>query len=127
MKKAEDGSRRGFTLVEVLVSLALVGVILPAVMAGVSLAMTLGDSGRRQGEAASLAAGELAEMVVTGDWQSASTEGDFGDERPGYSWELDVTDWDEPGVSRLDLTVRWTARGRDREVTMTTLAYAGSE
>ncbi len=127
MKSSTDRRRRGFTLIEVLVSLALVGAILPAAMAGISLAMGLGVTARQRTEAAILARSKLAEMMATGDWQSSATRGDFGDEWPQYSWQVAVSEWEEPQVSEVALTVTWKARGQTRSVVMTTLGYAGSE
>ena len=119
--------RDGFTLVEVLVSLALVGVVLPVAMAGVTLAMGMGETARHRTEAAALAGGKLAELMATGDWQSSQTSGDFGDEWPAYTWEVNVEDWEEPDCDQVTLTVRWTTRGREHATSLATLAYAGSE
>jgi general secretion pathway protein I len=114
--------RAGFTLVEVLASLALVGVLLPTAMAGIMLAMGMGDRARHRTEAAMLARGKLDEMLVTGDWQSAQTTGDFGEEWPGYTWELNVTDWEESTCREVALTVHWTTRGHEYRTSLSTLA-----
>jgi general secretion pathway protein I len=121
------GRRAGFTLVEVIASLALVAAILPAAMAGVSLAMGLGNAARHRTEAGTLAHGELADAIATEDWTSGDSSGDFGEDWPDYTWELTVDDWEEVGVSQVSVTVTWTARGAEQQVTATTLAYAGSE
>jgi general secretion pathway protein I len=115
--------RTGFTLVEVLASLALVGVVLSTAMAGIALAMGLGDAARHRTEAAVLARGKLDEMLVSGGWQSSRTEGDFGDRWPGYTWELNVTDWQEAPHREVTLTVRWRSRGHEHSTSLTTLAY----
>jgi general secretion pathway protein I len=119
--------RAGFTLVEVLASLVLVAVIVPAAMAGVTLAMGLDETARQRTEAATLASGKLAEMAAMRQWQTAETSGDFGEEWPGYRWELGARDWEDPLVSEVALTVRWNARGWERELTLATLTYTGSE
>jgi prepilin-type N-terminal cleavage/methylation domain-containing protein len=119
--------RGGFTLAEVLVSLVLVGVILPVAMGGITLAMGLCDDARHRTEAATLARGKLAEVMATGEWQSSQTEGGFGDAWPDYSWQIDVTPWQEPECSQVTFTVRWIARGKEDAASLTTLAYAWSE
>lgn len=116
--------RGAFTLVEVLASLVLVGVILPAAMAGVSLAMGMEETARGRTEAAVLAGSKLAELTATGAWQTAETEGDFGEHRPAYSWRLQVEEWEEPGLSRVVVTVERTAARGALSVTVSTLAYA---
>jgi general secretion pathway protein I len=117
----------GFTLVEVLASLALVAAILPAAMAGVSLAMGLGNAARQRTEAITLAHSKLSEVIATDEWQSGDAGGDFGEDWPQYEWRLVVADWEEAGLSEVSVDVTWTARGADQVVTVTTLAYAGSE
>lgn len=119
--------RAGFTLVEVLASLALVGAIVPVAMAAVSLAMNLGTAAQQRTEAATLAHSRLAESLATEDWMEGGAEGDFGEDWSRYAWALSVDDWGEVGVSELTVTVTWTARGAEQKVALSTLAYAGSE
>lgn len=127
MRHRNCGRRAGFTLAEVLVSLALVGVLLPTAMAGITLAMGLGDSARHRTEAATLARSKLDELLVTGDWQSSRTEGDFGEPWPGYTWELDVTPWEGATCSEVTLRVRWENRGREYDTSVSTLTYLEGE
>lgn len=117
----------GFTLVEVLASLALVGIILPAAMAGVSMAMRMEETARRRTEAAVLASSKLGELVATGDWQGSETSGLFGEDAPGYAWELTVDGWDEPGLSQVTVTVERQAGGNKSACSVTTLAYVGEQ
>ncbi len=127
MTQVRTDGRGGFTLVEVLVSLALVGAILPAAMAGVALAMGLGSASLHRTQAAALARTRLAEVTATGDWQEGGDDGDFGEDWPNYSWQMQVDDWEEPGLKEVTVAVTWTARGKKRSVTMATLAYAGTD
>jgi len=125
--RAKRPLRAGFTLVEVLASLVLVALVIPAAMGGIALAIGLGGTAEKQTEAAILGAGKLAELTATGDWLDGEAEGDFGDEWPDYSWQLAVAYWEELEVSQLDLTVTWISRGRERTTTLSTLAYAPEE
>lgn len=118
--------RGGFTLVEVLASLALVAVILPVAMEGVSLAVGAAGLARDRIEAASLAETKLAELLADGSWQSGDQSDDFGTERPGWRWAATVEDWSGTTLRQVELRVTWTSRGHERSVAITTLAYAGS-
>lgn len=117
------GRRPAFTLVEILATLALVAIVLPSVMMGISLALAAADQARHQDEAASLAHTRLSELVATGETQQASLAGDFGDDWPGYRWIAEVADWEDTRLRQLAVTVFWTNRGRERSVTLTTLVY----
>jgi prepilin-type N-terminal cleavage/methylation domain-containing protein len=127
MTHSSRRARSGFTLVEVLASLALVGIILPTTLAGISLAMSLMDEARELSEIATLTAGKLDEIVVTGDWQTGETEGDFGEEWQKYRWQKEVIEWEEASMREVRLTVRWRSRGRDRSYVMSTLVYSGEQ
>jgi len=120
-------ARCGFTLVEVLASLALVAVILPVAMKGVSLGIGAAALARDRMEAAAMAEAKLNEVLADGSWQGGDQSGDFGSERPGWEWALTVEDWSGTTVRQVEVAVSWTNRGRERSVALVTLAYAGSE
>jgi len=122
------GRRRGraFTLVEILATLTLVAIVLPAVMAGISLALAAADQARDLSQAASLARTMTADVVASGEWQQQATlSGDFGPDWPAYRWAAQVNDWEGTNLQELAVTVLWTRRGRERTVTLTTLVYTG--
>jgi prepilin-type N-terminal cleavage/methylation domain-containing protein len=116
-----------FTLPEVLATLVLIGLVLPAVMKGVSLALAASDDARRRVEAVGLAENKLAEMAAdaASNQGSGGGSGDFGDEAPGYHWEATSATVDT-SLTEMQVRVTWTARGAERGVTLATYAYAGS-
>ena len=120
-------SRQGFTLVEVLATLLLLAITLPAVMNGISLATRTAGQAERRTEAAGLGRAQLNQIVASGTWQSGNTTGNFGTDWPGYSWELTVAAWPQDttnaGLQELDLKVLWKEHNRDASVTLSTLAY----
>lgn len=117
-----------FTLIESLVALAMLAVILPIAMEGISLAISLSSQARNQAEAAGLARMKLDELVTTGQWNGgASLEGDFGEDWPSYKWSAAVTSWQDGSMSELDVTVTWSARQRQQSVVMTTLVSPDSQ
>jgi general secretion pathway protein I len=114
--------RSAFTLVEVLATLVLIGIVIPVAMQGVSVAMTAASNARRTSEAASLAEAKLNQLVVTGEWQFAGQSGDFGAQWPGYRWTVETAQRDY-GVTEIALHVTWQERGgKDRSLTLSTLA-----
>ena len=117
--------RGGFTLVEVLAALVLMGIVLPIAMRGATLAMRAASTARHQAEAATLGEAKLTEMVTQLDWQSGSTQGDFAPDFPQYHWQLQSAQRDLD-VTELMLTVSWKDRGEDRSVNVSTLAYVST-
>ena len=123
--QAESSRGRAFTLVEVLATLVLVAIILPVAMSGISLALETAGVSRRQTEATALAHAKMEEIVATDQLQNAELTGDFAPDRPEYRWVAQVSNWQGTQVRQLDVQVSWNQRGRDRSVTLTTLAYTG--
>ena len=118
--------RRGFTIVEVLATLSLAAIVLPAVVHGVQLCLETAGHASQHARAASLAQSKLAELVATGDLYDAEMAGDFGDDLPGYAWAAQVNQWEDARLVQVDVAVMWTRRGKQRQVVLSTLAYTGS-
>jgi prepilin-type N-terminal cleavage/methylation domain-containing protein len=118
-------SRRAFTFVEIIATLALLAIVLPVVMSGISLCLSTASLARQQAQAASLCQGKLNELVTGNEWQHADLAGDFAPDWPDYRWTMQVGDWDGKTLWQLDLTVRWNHGGKERSLTSSTLVNAG--
>ena len=118
--------RAAFTLPEVLAAIVLIGIALPPILKGVSLAMGACDDARRKIEATGLAEAKLAELTVDA-MQLLSAGGGSGtfEEHPEYQWESRTL---TPDTDLTELTVRvtWTARGSPRVIEMSTLVFTGT-
>lgn len=114
---------RGFTLMEILAALVLIGVVLPAVMKGLSIASILASDSARKYEALDLAESKLAEVLLSGQWQSGAGSGDFMPDYDGYEWTLETSDWTQAAVKQVSMTVYWEQRGRLRQIQLATLVY----
>ena len=123
--KTVEGYRRvgGFTFIELLATIVLIGIIMPVAMRSIGLCTRLGGQSRRKIEAASLAQTKLTELTSSQDWQTGEKRGDFGTDWPGYQWTLAVSNWTDSVVSQLDLTVTWQSQGQQRSLTFSTLVY----
>ncbi len=114
----------GFTLMEILAALLLVGLVLPAAMKGVSVVTVLASDSARRYEALDLAETKLAEVLLQEDWQSGSASGTFDEEQyEDYNWTLEVSDWITAGIKEVNVAVTWQQRNRTRDITLTTLVY----
>jgi prepilin-type N-terminal cleavage/methylation domain-containing protein len=118
-------TRRGFTLVEVLATLVLIGIVVPVAMRAMSAAVDAAGEARSIQEASQLAESKLNEVLAAGDLQRRSTAGTF-EHRDRYAYEIDSSPADF-GCERLTVTVTWQRRGEERSLTMTTLLYPRTE
>lgn len=121
MTTRHEAPRAAFTFVEVLASLAFMAILLPAVVGALTLANRASLVAERTAIAAELGENRLSEMLIADAWTSAETRGDFGEDRPGYRWELRQSDWTEDTMTELQMDVFFTVQGREHSVRLTTL------
>jgi type II secretory pathway pseudopilin PulG len=116
-----------FTLPEVLVSLVLVGLVLPGTMKGISLAMSAADDARKRVDAVGLAETKLEELTAAGasNYYGGTSAGDFGEEWPAYRWESSTSSIDT-GLTEISVRVIWAAGGSERSLDLASFAYAAS-
>jgi general secretion pathway protein I len=103
---------KGFTLMEVMVALAVVAVALTAIYRMHTQTLFMDTRGRFDTMATMLARQKLAD-IDTGDLgELTGDKGDFGDLHPGYTWQVetdtatsDLLKDDGPNLKRITLTV----------------------
>lgn len=123
-RRRRGRGRHAFTLIEVLATLVLIGIVIPFAIRGTSLALNTASNAKRQAEAATLAEAKLAELVSQGDWNTGNTQGDFGQDWPEYRWKLQAYAHDQNvNVTEITLSVTWTQGGQQRVMNVSTLTY----
>jgi prepilin-type N-terminal cleavage/methylation domain-containing protein len=122
---------RGFTLVEVLVTMALMAAILPVAMRGISIAITTAAASRHRVEAATLGQAKLTEIVALSTIQLDSSQlgssGDFGEAYPTYTWSSRIVDDPTVGVTHVTLTVNWLERGTQQALDLSTMVQTPTQ
>jgi len=112
---------QAFTFVEILAALLFLGILMPVVVGALQLGSRTGEVAERAGIAAQLAENQLATLQLNDAWTTASARGDFGEEHPGYRWELTKADWENGAMTELQLAVFSTVQGREHSVRLCTL------
>jgi len=82
----------GFTLLEVMVALAVMAIVLVSVYRMHSQTLTMNTAARFYTQAPLLAQKKMAEVTTTSASVFATDSGDFGENYPGYSWQVSATD-----------------------------------
>jgi general secretion pathway protein I len=105
----------GFTLMEVMVAVSVVAIALLAIYRMHSQTLFMESRGRFDTVAAMLARQKLAEMDTVDPEELVAGSGDFGDDQPGYAWQVETEDVfsdllkeDGPILRRIKLSI-----GRD--------------
>jgi general secretion pathway protein I len=105
--------RTGFTLLEVMIAVAIIAIVLVAVFGSQSQSLSLANDAKFSTTAALLAQRKMAEVEMEDSLDVSSASGDFGEDFPEYQWELNVSEVPLPGIEGLeflkqvDVTVRW--------------------
>jgi general secretion pathway protein I len=109
----------GFTLLEVMMAIALMAIALTAVFGSQSQSLLVAGDAKFNTTAPFLAQSKMAEIEAEGGEDLTSGSGDFGEDFPGYLWELEVADVASVGpegasdhLRLVDLVVSWEEDNR---------------
>ena len=97
-RRASVARQRGFTLIEMMVAVSIIAIVLTAVyrLHSQTLMMTIGA--RFYTVAPLLAQNKLVDVELSSAQELAQGTGDFGEDFPAYSWEVEI---DEIGSDQL--------------------------
>jgi type II secretory pathway pseudopilin PulG len=114
--------RGAFTLVEVLAAMAFLGILMPVVISALFVSSRAAVIAERSTIAMQLGENRLNEMMLGGAWSSEGRSGTFGDQWPGYRWELSKSSWETTSMTELTLDVFYKVQGVERSLQLSTLA-----
>jgi general secretion pathway protein I len=122
----------GFTLVEVIVAIAILSVALTGLLAAIGNALRQTAQAGRMAEAGSLAQSLLARLGPELPLEERQQAGQFAN---GFRWRLNCEGFGEANDRRqwplsafkVSVEVSWSDGGRDRSFTLTTLRLAPKE
>lgn len=100
------GSHSGFTLLEVLVTVAILAIAMVAILKANVQNLDALTRARGATTASVLAANKLAEVEAAGAGRWFESQGDFGENYPGYTWEVETTSTELDGLIRVSVTVQ---------------------
>jgi len=115
--------RRGFTMVEAIISIALAGFGVAAVV-GAMGSVNLAEANALERERMyQLAIDKFDELVATEEYNS-TTDGTFEDRNePNFDWSAEIEATGIEGLDELIVTVTRSAGDREAEVTVSGLLY----
>lgn len=102
----------GFSLIEVVVAILIMGIALVGLTEGVTSALSSSKASEVQSTAALLAAGQIETLRAEGDYPDGQTEGDFGDEFPQYQWKQTISDTRIDGLHNVEVVVEDSKTGK---------------
>jgi len=90
--------RGGFTLLEVMVALSIVASVMVPLLVSQSEGISIQDETKFRTTAALLAKKKISEIEIKGKDDLITDYGEFGDDFPGYFWEIKIQDLSFPEI-----------------------------
>ena len=111
-----QGTASGFTLLEVMVAMAIMAIVLVSVYRMHSQTLTMNAAARFYTQAPMLAQSKLAQLEGDSSEIVAGDSGDFGDKFPGYTWRISTDEVSSEALGeigadlkRIDMTVSFNS------------------
>jgi type II secretory pathway pseudopilin PulG len=117
----QSSTRLGFTFVEVLAAMVFLGILIPVVISALMVSNRAAVVAERSTIAMQLGENRLSELMLQDAWTTAESRGDFGQEWPGYRWELKRQDWQSGAMTELTLDIFFAVQGQEHDVRLSTL------
>ena len=98
-------SARGFTLLEVMIAMAILAIALAAVFSSQSQSISMTADSRFATTAALLAQSKMVEYEAGTLREAVSASGEFGSDFPDYAWRVEVKDTNRDLLKKIEVTV----------------------
>lgn len=99
--------RRGLTLLEVVVAMAVLAIGITAVLGAISAFLRANDGVASYSRGVGLAQQVVAELERNDTLDPGPYEGSFNDIAPGYTWTAQIATADDEGLYPVRVTVLW--------------------
>lgn len=105
--------QHGFSLIEVMVALLLLGIGLTGLVHGLNTALVSSKDAEAQSIAAHLAAGQIELLRADGYILEGETSGEFDGDLSVYSWRQVVTETQPEGLYEVTVIIEKTESGEE--------------
>jgi prepilin-type N-terminal cleavage/methylation domain-containing protein len=103
----------GFTLIEVIVAVAILSIAMVGLVHGISTALASSKEAELQTTAAMYAAGLIENLRAEGDITDGQTDGDCGAELPLYRWTESISAAGVDGLHQVDVSILNSHSGQE--------------
>jgi prepilin-type N-terminal cleavage/methylation domain-containing protein len=105
-------SNAGFSLIEVMCAIVILGVALTGLTEGITAALSSSKDTELQTAASLLAAAQVETLRASGTVIDGQTQGDCGDKLPLYQWSETITPTDLDGLHKVTVEVQNSRSGQ---------------
>jgi general secretion pathway protein I len=123
----KDSGQKGFTLLEIMVSLAIISIAMIAMLSLGNRSIGVHDRLQRLTQATLLAQQKMSESELKaktgGVAQLQESSGDFADPFAEYRWHIELNDTPLPSVQMVTVKVLWGDEDRNEGVDVTSFLF----
>lgn len=105
MKDVAMMKEKGFTLMEVMVAMAILAIALVSIFQLQSQSISMATDSRFMTTAALLAQSKMVEVETRSSLSNQGESGDFGPDYPQYNWHLVISDTQLQQFKKIEVTV----------------------
>jgi prepilin-type N-terminal cleavage/methylation domain-containing protein len=114
-------ARAGFSLVELVAAMAIFSMGVMACLELYSASLRTTTDAVLYTQAVFLAQGLMEETLADGYLIAGSDSGDFGTNYPDHTYEMEIEETEQTGLTQVTLVVQWTVRGKEKNYTLVSL------
>ncbi len=115
---------KGFTLLEVMVALAVLSLALVVLFSQQATSLSRGNEARITTKAALLAQERMAGLLAEKRLSIGDEEGEVKESTPPFKWRQQVEEGSMEGMKKLTIVVLWKEGEKEREVRFVTYVAA---
>ena len=127
IRSSARGVCSGFTLLEVILAVMILGAAMLAIMEGLAKSLNAVESIRNQNTAIELLSVKMADLEKLDTLEEQSQDGDFEEAHPGFTWNTDITSTEMQDLYEVHVTIFWKEHGQEASDSVTSYLYRPSE
>ena len=112
-RSSKNNNQAGFSLLEVMIAILILGVALVGLTQGISTALVSTKESELQTSASTLAAAQIEGLRADGVITDGETEGSCGEEMPLYRWKQTIKSTPIDGLHEVLVVVQNSKTGKD--------------
>lgn len=116
---------KGFTLIEIMISLAVLGISLVVLLGLRNRDIAISSEANHIVEAALLARERITLFSMEKDKETIEKKGNFEDPNQDYKWAIAINETGFPQIQELSVDVLWNEQNREEKITVTTYIDSG--